>query len=91
MEFPVDEKLTGTYFPDIINAQIMMVITYLDDLDTPIVFSPYCGSVTASSRLYTNTTNDATPLLHYTFSNLGDLWDQLCQVWIQLIYLMKGT
>ena len=79
MEFPVDEKLPGTYFPDIINSQIMMVKTYLDDLDTPIVLSPYCGSVTASFRFYTNTTNDATPLIHYTFSNLGDLHDQLYQ------------
>ena len=91
MEFPVDKQLTGTYFPDIINAQIMMVKTYLDDLDTPIVFSLYCQSVTASCRFYTNTTDEATPLLDYTFPNLGDLWDQLYQFWIQLIYLMKGT
>ena len=41
MEFPVDERLPGTFFPDIINAQIMMVKAYLDDLDIPIVFSPY--------------------------------------------------
>ena len=54
-----------------------MVKTYLDDLDTPIVFSPYCGSGTASFRFYMNTTNDASPVLHYTFSNLGDLQDQL--------------
>ena len=91
MEFPVDDKLPGTYFPDIINAQIMMVKTYLDDLDTPIVFSAYCGSVTASFKFYTNNANDPNPLLHYIFSNLGDLQDQLYQFWIQLIYLMKGT
>ena len=91
MTFWVDGKLPGTYFSDILNSHIMMVKTYLDDLDTPIVFSPYCGSVTASFRFYPITTNDATPLLCYTFSNLGDLNDQLYQFWVQLLYLTKGT
>ena len=53
MDFPVDEKLPGAYFTDIINAQIMMVKMYLEDLDTPIVFSPCCRSGTASFRFYT--------------------------------------
>ena len=91
MAFPVDKKLPGTYFSDIINAQIMMVKTYLDDLDNPLIFSSYCGTMTASFRLYTNTTGDASPLLHYTFSNLGDLQDQLYQFLLQLIYLIKET
>ena len=91
MAFPVNEKLPRTYFSDIINSHIMMVKTYLDDLDTPIVFSPYCESVTASFRFYPITTDDVTPLLCYTFSNLGDLKNQLYQFWIQLLYLTKGT
>ena len=90
MAFPVNEKLPRTYLSDIINSNIMMVKTYVDDLDTPIVFSPYCRSVTASFRFYPITTNDATPLLYFTFSNLGDLNDLLYQSWIQLLYLTKG-
>ena len=43
MDFPVDEKLPGAYFTDIINAQLMMVKIYLEDLDTPIVFLPMVG------------------------------------------------
>ena len=42
MSFPVDEKLPGTYFLDIMNAQVMMVETYLDDWDNPLIFSPCC-------------------------------------------------
>ena len=83
MAFQVDEKLPGTYFPDIINSHIMLAKAHLDALDTPIVFSPYCGSVMASLWFYANATNDATPLLCYTFSSLGDLQDQLYQFWIQ--------
>ena len=50
MSFPVDEKLPRTYFLDIMNAQIMMVKTYLDDLNNPLIFSHYCGSIMASFR-----------------------------------------
>ena len=89
MAFKVDEKLPRTYFPDIINSHIMAVKAYLDALDTPIVFSPHCGSVTASFRFYTNVTDDATPLLCYTCSNMGDLQDQLYQFWVKLFYLTK--
>ena len=91
MSFPVDEKLPRTYFLDIINAQIMMVKTYLDDLNNPLIFTHYCGTMMASFRFYTDTTSHASPLLHYTFSNLGDLQDQLYQFWLQLIYLIKET
>ena len=91
MSFPVDKKLPRTYFLDIMNAQIMMVKIYLDDLDNPFIISPYCGNMMASFRFYPDTTDDASPLLHYTFSNSGDLQDQLYYFWLQLIYLLKKT
>ena len=69
----------------------MMVKTYLDDLDNPLIFSPYCGNMMPSFRFYPDTTDDASPLLQYTFSNLGDLQDQLYYFWLQLIYLLKKT
>ena len=77
MPFPVEEILPGNYFLDVMNAQSMMVRTYLDDLDNPLIFSPYCGNVMPTFKLYSDTTEEASPLLHYTFSNLGDLQDHL--------------
>ena len=91
MSFPIDEILPGTYFLHIINAQIIMVKTYLDDLNNPLIFSHYCGTMTASFRFYTDTTDGASSLLYYTFSNLRDLQNQLYQFWLQLIYWMKET
>ena len=91
MSFPVNEKLPGTYFPDIMNAQIMMVKTYLNDLDNPLIFSPYCGNMMASFWFYPDTTDDASPLLYYTFSNLQDLQDHLYCFWLQHISLLKNT
>ena len=89
MSFLVDEKLPGTYFLDIMNPQVMIVKAYLDDLDNPLIFSPYCGNMIATCRFYSDTTADVSPLLQYTFSNLGDLQDQLYYFWLQLIYLLK--
>ena len=85
MSFPVDEKLHRTYFLDKMNAQVMMVETYLDDLNNPLIFSPCCGNMMATFKFYSDTTDDASPLLHYTFSNLGDLQGQLYFLWLQLI------
>ena len=91
MSFPVEEKLPDNYFQEVMNAQMVMLRTYLDDLDTPLIFSPYCGNMMATFKFYSDTTEDASPLLHYTFSNLGDLQDQLYYFWLQLIYLLKKS
>ena len=89
MSFSVEETLPGNYFQEVMNAQTEMVRTYLYDLDNPLIFSPYCGTKIATFRFYSYDTNDASPLLHYTFSNLGDLKNQLYYFWLQLIYLLK--
>ena len=89
MSFSVKEKLPGNYFQDVMNAQTEMVRTYLDDLDNPLIFSPYCGTTVATFRFYSYDTDDAPPLLYYTFSNLGDLKNQLYYFRLQLIYLLK--
>ena len=89
MTFPVDEKLARTYFLDIMNAQIMMVKTYLDDLDNPLIFSPYCGNMMASFRFYPDTTDDASPLLNYTFSNLGDFTRPVILLLVTTYLLIK--
>ena len=87
----VEEQLPVNYFQEVMNAQTEMVRTYLDDLDNPLIFSPYCGTMMATFKVYSDDTEDASPLLHYTFSNLGDLKDQLYYFWLQLIYLLKET
>ena len=43
----------------------------------------------ASFKFYSCDADDASPLLHCTFSNLVDLKDQLYYFWLQLFYLLK--
>ena len=91
MSFSIEEKLPGNYFQEVMNAQMVMVRTYMDDLDNPLIFSPYCGNMMVTFKFYSDTAEDASPLLHYTFSDLGDLQDQFYYFWLQLIYLLKKT
>ena len=42
MSFSVKEKLPGNYFQEVMDAQTEMVRMYIDDLDNPLIFSPYC-------------------------------------------------
>ena len=89
MSFSVKEKLPGNYFQEVMDAQTEMVRMYLDDLDNPLIFSHYCGNTMATFKFYSCNDDNASPLLHCTFSNLGDLKDQLYYFWVQLIYLLK--
>ena len=91
MSFSVEEKLPGNYFQEVMNVQTEMVRTYLDDLDNPLICSPCCGTMMATFKFYSYDTEDASPLLHYTFSNLGDLENQSYYFWLQLIYLLKES
>ena len=89
MSFSVKEKLPGNYFQEVMDVQTEMVRMYLDDLDNPLIFAQYCGNTMATFTFYSYNDDNVFPLLHCTFSNLGDLEDQLCYFWIQLIYLIK--
>ena len=61
MSFSVGEKLFGNYFQEVMNAQTEMVRTYLDDLDNPLIFSPYCGTMMATFKFYSYATKDGSP------------------------------
>ena len=89
MSFSVEQKLPENYFQEVMDAQTEMVKMYLDDLENPLVFSHYCGNTMATFKFYSHNEDDISPLLHYTFSNLGDLKNQLYYFWVQLIYLLK--
>ena len=78
-------------FSDFICTLLTLVRVHLATLENPIVFSVYCGAETASFCFYLHTTDNASPMLYYTFSNLGDLWDQIDQFCIQLFYLPAKT
>ena len=66
-----------------------MLRKYLEDLGDPLIFSSHSGYTMATSKFYSDDNEDSLKL-HYTFSNLGDLEDQLYFLWVQLNCALKG-
>ena len=89
MSFSVEKKLPGNYFQELMDVQTGRVRMYLDNLDNSLIFSHYYGNTEATFKFYSCNYDNAYPLLHCTFSNLGDLKDQRYYFWVQLIYLLK--
>ena len=66
-----------------------MLRKYLEDLGDPLIFLSHCGYTMMTFKFYSYDDEDYLKL-HYTFSNLGDLEDQLYFLWVQLNYVLKG-
>ena len=89
MSFSVDEKLPINYFKEVMEDKAERLRMYLDELNNPLIFSPYYGYIMVTFKFYSYDDNNDSPILYYTFSNLGDLEDQLYYFWIQLNQLLK--
>ena len=68
--------------------KVEMIRKYLKEVDSTLVFTTYIGPNMATFKFYSS--KEDTLKLHYTFSNLGDLLDQLYYLWIQLKYVLRG-
>ena len=66
-----------------------MLRKYLKDLGDTLMFSAHCGHTMANFKFYSYDEENSLKL-HFTFSNLGDLEDQLYFLWVQLNYVLKG-
>ena len=65
-----------------------MIRKYLNVVGNPLVFSTHIGLNMATFKFYSP--KEDSLKLHYTFSNLGDLKEQLYFLWVQLNYILKG-
>ena len=60
----------------------------MKDTNSSLVICANIGPNMATFKLY-NTKEEDSLKLHYTISNLGDLGDQLYQLWVQINYILK--
>ena len=91
MAYSVDDKLPENYFKEVMGKKAEMMRMYLDDLGNPLIFLPYCGYTMVTFKFYSYEDNDDSPILYYTFSNLGNLENQLYYFWIHLNQLLKDN
>ena len=64
-----------------------MLRKHLKDMHSSLVMCVNIGPKMATFRLY-NTKEEDSLKLHATISNLGDIGEQLYQLWVQLNYLI---
>ena len=88
MSYSVDEKLPVKVFKETMEDKAEMIRKYLKEVDSTLVFATYIGHNMVTFKFYSS--KEDTLKLHYTFSNLGDLPDQLYYLWIQLKYVLRG-
>ena len=89
MSYSADERLPEDYFKGVMEEKAEMLRKYLKDMGDPLIFSVHCGHTMATFKFY-SCDEEASLKLHFTFSNLGDLEDQLYFLWVQLNYVLKG-
>ena len=89
MSYTAGDKLPEDFFQETIEEKAVMIRKYLKDIGNPLVFSTHIGPNMATFKFYSPQEEDSLKL-HYTFLNLGDLQDQLCYLWVQLNYVLKG-
>ena len=88
MAYAVDEKLPETFFAKTLTEKVNMLKIHLKGTNNSLVICANIGPNVATFKLY-NTKEEDSLELCYTISNLGDLEDQLYQLWVQLNYLLK--
>ena len=88
MSYKVDEKLPEQFFVNTLTEKANMLKKHLKDTKSSLVICANIGPNMATFKLY-NTQEEDSLKLHYTISNLGDLGEQLYQLWVQINYLLK--
>ena len=90
MEYTIEDKLPEDFFQQTLKEKAEMIKKYIKDTRNPLVFCAHIGLNMATFKFYSPTEEDSLKV-HYTFSNLGDLKEQLYYLWVQLNYVLKGN
>ena len=88
MSYTTSNKLPESFFVDTLTEKAKMLKKHLKDTNSKLVICANIGPNMATFKSFNPQEED--PLkLHYTFLNLGDLKDQLYNLWVQLNYVLK--
>ena len=76
MSYSMDKRLPEDYFKSVMEEKVEMLRKYLRDIGDPLVFSTHIRHSMVAFKFYLHEEEDSLKL-HFTFSNLGDLQEQL--------------
>ena len=88
MSYTVSDKLPETFFMETLTKKAEMLKKHLKDTNSNLVVCANIGPNMATFKFFKPQEEDSLKL-HYTFSNLRDLKEQLYQLWVQLNLVLK--
>ena len=88
MEYAVDKKMPEALFVQLLTDKANMLKKHLKDTKRDLRLCANIGPNMATIKLY-NIKEEDSQKLHITISNLGDIDEQLYQLWVQLNYILK--
>ena len=88
MSYTVSDKLPESFFVDTLTDMAEMLKKHLKDTNSTLVICVNIGPNMAMFKFFNPQEEDLLKL-HYTFLNLGDLKDQLYNLWMQLNCVLK--
>ena len=88
MSYTVSDKLLETFFMETLTKIAEMLKKHLKDTNSNLVICANIGPNMATFKFYKPQEEDSLKL-HYTFSNLRDLKEQLYQLQVQMNYVLK--
>ena len=88
MAYAVDEKMPKTYFVELLTAKANIIKNHLKNIQSELVICVNMGPNMATFKLFNRNEEDSLKL-HVTLSNLGDIEEQLHQLWLQVNFVLR--
>ena len=82
MVYAVDEKMPETFFVELLTEKANIIKNHLKNIQSDLVISMNIGPNMATFKLFNRNEEDSLKL-HATLSNLGDIDEQLHQLWLE--------
>ena len=89
MEYPIDKKIPKALFVQLLTDKALMLKKHLKDMKSDLQRVANINPSIATIKLYNIKQKKVSQKLHVTISNLGDINEQLYQLWLPLNYLLE--
>ena len=88
MAYAVDEKMPETFFVKLLTEKANIIKNHLKNIQSDLVICVNIGLNMATFKLFNRNEEDSLKL-HVTLSNLGDIDEQLHQLWLQVNFVLR--
>ena len=89
MNYPINKKMPKVLFIQLLMDKALMLKKHLKDTESDLRLIANIGPNMATIKLYNIREEEDSQKIHVTISNLGDIEEQLYQLWVQLNYILK--